>query len=82
MDMPLQGLFTTLIPKLLKPIFGPLMCRHVRRDTEKGIAACLPLIRARLSDYQKRVENETSREKQPVRTPKVSLSTSIVHSPS
>ncbi|KPA35306.1 ent-kaurene oxidase [Fusarium langsethiae] len=66
MDMPLQGLFTTLIPKLLKPIFGPLMCRHVRRDTQKGIAACLPLIRARLSDHQKRVENETSREKQPV----------------
>jgi hypothetical protein len=66
MDMPFQGLFTTLIPKLLKPIFGPLMCRQARRDTNKGIAACLPLIKARLDDHHRRNKYESSKEKQPV----------------
>ncbi|RGP77800.1 hypothetical protein FLONG3_4094 [Fusarium longipes] len=67
MDMPFQGLFTTLIPKLLKPVFAPLMCRKAKRDTEKGIATCLPLVKARLEDYHKRVKDESIRkEKGPV----------------
>ncbi|CEI61459.1 hypothetical protein FVEN_g9449 [Fusarium venenatum] len=66
MDMPFQGLFTTLIPNILKPIFGPLMCWQARRDTEQGIAACLPLIKTRLGDYHKRVDNESSRGEKPV----------------
>ncbi|KAM0490235.1 hypothetical protein ACHAP8_011772 [Fusarium lateritium] len=66
MDMPFQGLFTTLIPNILKPIFGPLMCWQARRDTGKGIAACLHLIKTRLCDYQKRVEEEPRSGEKPV----------------
>ncbi|KAL3601197.1 hypothetical protein FPOAC2_05453 [Fusarium poae] len=66
MNMPFQGLFTTLIPKFLKPILGPLMCWQVTRDTKEGTAACLPLIKARLNDYHKRGQNELSKDKRPV----------------
>ncbi|KAF5548965.1 ent-kaurene oxidase [Fusarium mexicanum] len=43
-DMPFQGLFITLVPKVLKPIFAPLISWNARRDTEAGIRYCTPII--------------------------------------
>ncbi|KAF4972597.1 hypothetical protein FSARC_870 [Fusarium sarcochroum] len=38
-DMPFQGLFITLVPKILKPILAPLISWQARRDTEAGTRA-------------------------------------------
>ncbi|EWZ87340.1 hypothetical protein FOWG_09227 [Fusarium oxysporum f. sp. lycopersici MN25] len=43
-DMPFQGLFITLVPKVLRPIFAPLISWNARRDIEAGIRYCTPII--------------------------------------
>ncbi|KAF5562056.1 ent-kaurene oxidase [Fusarium napiforme] len=55
-DMPFQGLFITLVPKVLKPIFAPLISWNARRDTEAGIKYCTQIIQ----DYLKANRNSTS----------------------
>ncbi|KAF4463858.1 ent-kaurene oxidase, partial [Fusarium albosuccineum] len=65
MNLPFHGLFITLVPKILRPIFGPLMSWPGRRDTEKGIRACLPLIEARLNAWHKGVNHNIGLEKSP-----------------
>ncbi|KAF5680548.1 cytochrome P450 monooxygenase [Fusarium denticulatum] len=55
-DMPFQGLFITLVPKVLKPIFAPLISWNARRDTEAGIKYCTPIIQ----DYLKANQNSIS----------------------
>ncbi|KAF5013759.1 hypothetical protein FDECE_257 [Fusarium decemcellulare] len=66
MNLPFHGLFITLVPKILRPIFGPLMSWPGRRDTEKGIRACLPLIKARLNAWHKGVNHNIGLGKSPV----------------
>lgn len=66
--MPFQGLFITVVPKILKPLLGPLISWQARRDTELGIKACMPLIKSRLSTYYENVgsRNKARNESQPV----------------
>ncbi|KAH7265521.1 cytochrome P450 [Fusarium redolens] len=54
-DMPFQGLFITLVPKVLKPILAPLISWNARRDTEAGIRSCIPIIQ----DYLNANQNPT-----------------------
>ncbi|KAH7128940.1 cytochrome P450, partial [Dactylonectria macrodidyma] len=65
-NMPFQGLFITLVPKILKPILGPLISWQARRDTETGIRACMPVIKARLEIYCQYAEHKACKEKPPV----------------
>ncbi|KAF5530163.1 ent-kaurene oxidase [Fusarium phyllophilum] len=55
-DMPFQGLFITLVPEVLKPIFAPLISWNARRDTEAGIRYCTPTIQ----DYLEANQTPTS----------------------
>ena len=67
-DMPLQGLSITLIPEMLKPIFGPLISWQARSDTKRGITACTPLIKARLNAFHKGGDDVPSKDKPPVQS--------------